>query len=366
MFLEMRDAWQKHGVVDVALLSASEFRVDYMRAADLVPAPSRYKQYVSEMKEECAKMRAAEIGDQLASHKIDSIGEAIEELSKLDGRTQDTQKDFSMVQMAVDFATRMHQGKPEFFKCGLGLDSTLRLKRGHMLVVGARPSVGKTAFALQIALNLAMKDKHVVFFSHETDKETIFDRLFANISQIDSAKVQECEVSYDNDFVAAELDWMAKLPITVVEAAGRTVSWIGGEALRLKADVVIVDYLGLVHSSAKTRYEKATEISLDFHTFAQRNKILTILLSQLNRAGANMPLMESLRESGQIEQDVDAIILLEAGDKRTEDESGSDLTAVLAKNKNGHCGAVPLAFEKRTQRITAVEVPRYEPTKKRR
>ena len=111
--------------------------------------------------------------------------------------------------------------------------------------------------------------------------------------------------------VSRASDEIVKLPLNIVEAGGINATGIQSEALRLNADVIIIDYIGLMKSEGNSRYEKMTNISIDLHTLAQQKKITVIGLSQLNRGGAeNKPSMEDLRESGQIEQDADVILLM--------------------------------------------------------
>lgn len=129
--------------------------------------------------------------------------------------------------------------------------------------------------------------------------------------------------------------------------------------MQLRAEVIIIDYLSLIRSEGKSLYERVTNISMELHTLAQANKIAVVALSQLNRAGKDEPDMSSLRESGQIEQDADVILLLhEMGRNVLDRDAGggdSDRKLIIAKNKEGMTGAIALNFQGEYQRFCECE-----------
>ena len=114
--------------------------------------------------------------------------------------------------------------------------------------------------------------------------------------------------------------------------------------MQAQADVIFVDYLTLMKASGKTPYERATQISMDLHTLAQQMEMAVIALAQLNRAGKGDPDMTSLRESGQIEQDADAILLI-----HWPDQEDSTRELIIAKNKEGETGKNFLRFDGKHQ-----------------
>ena len=134
------------------------------------------------------------------------------------------------------------------------------------------------------------------------------------------------------------------LKLEVVSAAGWTAEQIKSKAVQARADVIFVDYLTLMKASGKTPYERATQISMDLHTLAQQMEIAVIALAQLNRAGKGDPDMTSLRESGQIEQDADAILLI-----HWPDQEDSTRELIIAKNKEGETGKNFLRFDGKHQ-----------------
>lgn len=249
---------------------------------------------------------------------------------------------------AMDFYNRLNE-KKAYIKTGFKtIDKRSYITKGDYIVIGARPSVGKTAFSLQIASNLS--DKHnVVFFSLETSKEKIYDRLMANISGLNMNKIKEGNFSEQElDKILSGIDKLKNKKITVVNAGGYTVEKIKSKALKLKADIIIIDYLGLIVAKGNTRYEKITNISVDLHTMAQEFGITVVALSQLRRNNNSFPTMEDLRESGQIEQDADMIILLHNDDKEADSDN---FKVIISKNKEGLTGSVTMKYYKNTQKF---------------
>jgi replicative DNA helicase len=148
---------------------------------------------------------------------------------------------------------------------------------------------------------------------------------------------------------------LVKLPLSIVKASGKSVSWIRGEALRLKADVVFIDYLGLINGTGKSRYEIITNVSMELHNMAQQTGITVFALSQLNRnATGRRPTMADLRESGQVEQDADVIVLL-----HRVNEDLNDMDVIIEKNKEGEVGTVKMKFWGGSQSFSEV-LNRYE------
>ena len=229
------------------------------------------------------------------------------------------------------------------------LDSYTYLSPGDFVVIGGRPSSGKTALTLQIALNMAKKHT-VVYFSLETSGEKMYDRIVANYFDIPLGAIKAGE--FDTSRVYNTRGEFENLKLHVVGAAGWTVGQMQAKAVQLKADVVFVDYLGLVDAEGASRYEKMTNISIALHVMAQTRKMAVIALSQLNREGKGEPDMSHLRESGQIEQDADVILLLH--DVGEQEQFARKLT--IAKNKEGRTGALRYAFDGGKQRFSEYEV----------
>jgi len=236
------------------------------------------------------------------------------------------------------------------------LDKYVQLSKGDFVVIGGRPSTGKTALTLQIMLKMAEK-KNVVFFSLETSSDKLFERMISNYATFDYSNIrkgglQETEIKQIDKYCNGRFN---ELNFSVVKAAGWSVEKIKSTAMQLKADVIYIDYLGLISTnSGRSQYEKVTQISLDLHTMAQRENITTVALVQLNRgAGKEAPDMSSLRDSGQIEQDADVILLLSTPDDTDDRQNEKQMT--IAKNKDGMTGFIKFNFAGEYQQFRPIE-----------
>ena len=268
----------------------------------------------------------------------DQMGEAL----TLDREEQDFK---SIGELVDDYICRLDE-KAEYIPTGIPvLDKYLHLSPGNLFIVGGRPSAGKTALSLQMACEQARRGLRVCYFSLETDPDTLTARIIANRLAAPLADVKGKTVPQ------SDLDGLAdlhKLPLYIRSASGKGVGWVKAQAQRMKAQAVYIDYLQLLAGGkAKDRYQQITGISIALHELAQTTGILVVALAQLNRNAAHAaPSTADLKESGQLEQDADAILLLS--------DDGEQYQAVLAKNKEGRVGEVPLTFDKPRQRFLAV------------
>lgn len=260
--------------------------------------------------------------------------------------------DFIPMCDGIDNYIRKLDDKPEYISTGLRvLDNNLHLVPGNFVVIGGRPSAGKTALSLQLACEIAKSGRKVAYFSLETDPDTLYARIIANQLGVPLHTVKNKTVSVD------ELDRLAdikKYPLFVRSAAGKSVGWIRTQSIRMQAKVVFIDYLQLIHQAgAKDRYSAVTEISMALHEFAQSTGTLVVALAQLNRETARAgipPTAADLRESGQIEQDADAIILL-AQKVKTQKRPEEHYHFALEKNKEGNVGSLDITFQMETQQF---------------
>lgn len=260
--------------------------------------------------------------------------------------------DFIPMCDGIDNYIRKLDDKPDYISTGLRvLDNNLHLVPGNFVVIGGRPSAGKTALSLQLACEIAKNGRKVAYFSLETDPDTLYARIIANQLGVPLHTVKNKTVSVD------ELDRLAdikKYPLFVRSAAGKSVGWIRTQSIRMQAKVVFIDYLQLIHQAgAKDRYSAVTEISMALHEFAQSTGTLVVALAQLNRETARAgipPTAADLRESGQIEQDADAIILL-AQKVKTQKRPEEHYHFALEKNKEGNVGSLDITFQMETQQF---------------
>lgn len=241
----------------------------------------------------------------------------------------------------------------------------VRLKKGNLIVLGAEPSGGKTAFALEQMWAFSAKLR-VLFVSLETDADTIFDRLISRLTGIKMDALMNGRLDADQlRKVDEAYQYIAERHFKVLPAAGLSISGIKAAAIGYRADVVIIDYLQIIQLPGKkiSRYETITEISMGLHILAQSTGLIILALSQVTNRdpqSRGKPLgIHSARESGQIEADADAILMLDKFVEKGLRESGCNANRILriVKNKNGRCANIPLYFNGGTQTFARALVP---------
>lgn len=307
----------------------------------------RIEEWTQLVREQAALTRFQELSIQAAG-SLTTFADLPDLYSKMgEALTLDREdQDFKPIGELVDNYVRKLNEKPKYIPSGIPvLDKHLHLSPGNLFIIGGRPSAGKTALSLQMACEQARRGLRVCYFSLETDPDTLTARIIANSLAAPLADVKGKTVPQSDLDCLADLH---KLPLYIRSASGKGVGWVKAQAQRMKAQAVYIDYLQLLaDGKAKDRYQQITGISIALHELAQTTGILVVALAQLNRnAARSSPSTADLKESGQLEQDADAILLLS--------DDGEQYQAVLAKNKEGRVGEVPLAFDKPRQRFLAV------------
>jgi replicative DNA helicase len=243
-----------------------------------------------------------------------------------------------------------------------GLDAKLSgFQPSDLIIIAARPSMGKTALALNIAQNAAIKDgKSVGIFSLEMSKEQLVDRLFASMLGVDSWKLQKGKLE-DADFqnMGPIMDELNKANIFIDDSVASSIPELRAKARRLQMehglDMLVVDYLQLMStgnpSYAGNRVQEISEISRSLKQIGREMHIPVVALSQLSRAvesrPGNIPALSDLRESGSIEQDADVVMMMYREDYYEEDSDRPGLTDIfIRKHRNGPIGRVELMFKK--------------------
>ncbi len=231
---------------------------------------------------------------------------------------------------------------------------TTGLNNTDLLIIAARPGMGKTSFALNIATNLARKsDKQVVLFSLEMGKEQLVQRMLSSEALVNSNSLRTGRLSPDDwTKLALGAEALSKMPIFMDDAGGITVPQMKAKLRRMKnLGLVVIDYLQLMEGSKKNsnRVNEISEITRQLKLMAKELKVPVITLSQLNRGAEgrvdHRPLLSDLRESGSIEQDADIILFLYREgyyDKESADQSISE--CIVAKNRHGETGTVKLVW----------------------
>jgi replicative DNA helicase len=252
----------------------------------------------------------------------------------------------------------MNANKPENMPIMTGFETldgiTGGLRRGEFIVIAARPSVGKTALAFNIAENVAKSKKphSVLFFSMEMTAIQLGKRMLRDCFSGDWNGVFGCFMEKENTEkqTLRYVNTLKNCPIRIDETGKLTLDElcrrISLEAEKGNADVVIIDYMQLLKTTERqTRYEQMTEISFRLKAMAKEFHIPLIALSQLNRASCkdpSKPNLHDLRESGAIEQDADMVLLLGKEDKEGKE---TERYVYVAKNRNGRTGYVSMKFD---------------------
>lgn len=278
-------------------------------------------------------------------------------------------KEFIPIKTALSEAferiEHLHQHKGELRGVPTGypkLDTILAgLQRSDLIILAARPSLGKTALSLDIARHVATKTKLPVgVFSLEMSKEQVVDRFIASESHIDLWKLRTGKLSDEgeyNDFMRIRdaLSSLADAPIFIEDASSPNIMHIRAMARRLQAShglgLLVVDYLQLIQprNSYESPVQAITEISRSLKSLAKELNVPVLALSQLSRAveqrTTRKPRLSDLRESGSIEQDADVVMFIYREDMDRENSDRKNIADIIvAKHRNGPLGSVELYF----------------------
>lgn len=235
---------------------------------------------------------------------------------------------------------------------------TAGLHKSDLVLVAARPAMGKSAFALNIATNAAINAKvPVVIFNLEMSKTQLVNRMLCSEAMVDSNKIRTGKID-EEDWVklATAVGPLSEAPIYIDDTPGITVAEIRAKCRKLKIEknigLVVIDYLQLIQGSGKknaSREQEISEISRSLKILAKELDIPVIALSQLSRAAEqrtdHRPMLSDLRESGAIEQDADIVMFLYRDDYYNPDSDKKNIAEViLAKHRNGSTGTVELLW----------------------
>ncbi|MDD2891389.1 MAG: replicative DNA helicase [Candidatus Gracilibacteria bacterium] len=239
-------------------------------------------------------------------------------------------------------------------------------KPGDMIILAARPSMGKTALALNVAQHIGETGKNVAVFSLEMSKEQLTDRLICATMGVDSWKLNKGELE-DEEFqrMGDALERLSKANIYIDDSAGGNLLEIKSKARRLKMesglDFIVIDYLQLMSAgNPMNRVQEISDISRGIKSLARELGVPIMALSQLSRAVESRvskePILSDLRESGSIEQDADVVLMIYREDYYDEFTENKGITNVFVrKNRNGPVGGADLKFEKKFMKFYDVE-----------
>lgn len=266
---------------------------------------------------------------------------------------------------------REHKGDVTGVTSGLvDLDRKLSgFQKSDMIVLAARPSMGKTAFALNVSLNAALKGgAKILIFSLEMSKEQLGQRLLSMESRVESQKMSTGDIdSSDMEKIATALDSLGRGTIIIDDTPGIKMMEIKNKCRRMKAemglDMIVLDYLQLMEGEGKAssnRQQEITALSRGMKLLAREMDCPIIVLSQLSRAPDqrenHRPVLSDLRESGAIEQDADVVLFLYRDEVYNEEtEKPGVCEVIVAKHRNGPIGTVELAWQSKYTRFANLQ-----------
>src|SRR5581483_6952206 len=301
-----------------------------------------------------AEKRIYDLTNNSSTHKFielkDALGEAWERLDKLH-KSKDEMR-----------------GIPTGFK---ELDNKLAgLQKSDLIILAARPSMGKTSLALDIARQAAINHNIPVgIFSLEMSSQQLVDRMLAAQSRVDGWKLRTGKLSLDSEFdkIRDSLDPLSRAPIFVDDQPGNNILKMRSVARRLKAEkglgLIVVDYLQLMVPSSNRNYDsmvhQVTEISRSLKQLARELDVPVLALSQLSRAveqRGGKPRLSDLRDSGSIEQDADVVMFIHRDDKYNENSDKPNIAEILIeKHRNGPTGKVELYFDDKRATFLSID-----------
>ena len=344
MFRAMVDLYTAGKPVDpVVILNivGAEYRETILQLMEITPTASNISRYAEITAEQAKVLHMRELGLQLA--EADSIEEAQELMDGANGMmVTGGMQSFGLKNLLRKFFDSYNH-PPEYCDWFIpALRRIIRLKKGNYMIIGARPSVGKSAFSMQAAVYWAVVlGLRVGFYSAEMGEDDLTDRLVASCVGVKLEDIQERRLSDKEIAAVAEVSSrISEAPLYVIPASGHTVSDIKADAMQKHLDIVIIDYLQIVAGRGDTEYDRVTKVSHEIQAMCKNTGITVLALSQLSRIRGAKPTLEDLRSSGQLEQDADIVAFL-----HRPGAAADEVEFIIAKNRNGKLGTTKLAFD---------------------
>src|SRR5579862_3945007 len=401
IFAAMRALHDKRRPIDILTLSEqlkSDGSLDLIGGAsylteltNVVPTASHLEQYAEIVADKAIRRRLISASQDIVDVSFDenkSLAELIEEAETrlFDVSQKHVRQDITSLESILgdsfDRLDDLHRNKGGLRGIPTGLrdlDKELAgLQRSDLVVVAARPSMGKTTLMLNMALDVATHAKQgaVLYFSLEMSKEQLVDRLLAAEAGVDAWKIRTGEGLDDSDFerLSAAMGALAEAPIFIDDTSGITVSDLRTKARRLHHQhplaVIMVDYLQLMSGGSRfaatsNRVQEISEISRNLKILARELNVPVVAASQLSRSVESrtpqIPQLSDLRESGAIEQDADIVIFIYREDFYNPDTDRKNITELLIKkHRNGPTGKVEMYFDNERQRFRSVDTKHKE------
>lgn len=341
-------------VVSISNALGPDYRELLVQLMEITPTAANIDSYIQLCREQARVIAAQDIGRQMA--QTESSAKIRQLLEQASGLMIDRPSiHVTTMEEALRSFMNRHTATPQYLTWPLpDFNKEIYAEPGDFIIFGGRPSTGKSAWALQCAWHWA-KTLKVGFFSLETSAEKLFDRQMAAVAQIEMDDIKRNAIrdatwqriaSMNQDIISANLE--------LVRAAGMSPADIRAMTLMRGYQLIIIDYLQLLQSAGENRTAQVTNISIALHTMAQSLGVTVVALSQLARQGqqGGNQGMAALRESGQIEQDADVVMILSLEDQGK--PSGNRVMSI-EKNKEGTCPNILLAFDGKYQTFSKAQ-----------
>lgn len=368
IFEAARDLYNAGSPVDPVLVmdkaGGEAVKQTILDSMDATPTAANVRHYCEMLKDQAGLYRVREAGETLAN--AESMEAARDVLATLQAGLSDRPgvQVLTLAEMMRDFLRRVSEPVPNYLPFGLGaLDAMLHIDRAAYVIIGARPSTGKTALGLQMGLSMA-NSRRVGFFSLETVPELAGDRIAAARLGVTLPEIQGRRVDKTGlQVLAAQMADRDRFGDNLtnfefISAAGMSVDDVRTLALSRRYDVVFIDYVQLLRSTSRgERAEQMQAVSMAIRAMCQATGIVVIALAQLRRPESKTKVaaatMADLKESGQFEQDANVILLMY---HETPGDFLSPRIIKIDKNKDGYAGmAGRFRFDGRKQTFTYIE-----------
>ncbi|MBQ3413693.1 replicative DNA helicase [Candidatus Saccharibacteria bacterium] len=364
------------------MVGGAEYLTDL---SNFVPAASHAKAYADIIERASTRRKLIKAGTEIANKAYEEdaevgelVGEAEQELFAVSDKI--IKSDYvAMNELLADAFDRIEElrenkGALRGLKTGFrDLDKkTAGFQKGDLIIIGARPAMGKTTFAQNLAYNIAsINNKGVLFFSMEMAANEIIDRMISDVSGVDNWKMRTGNLS-DEEFqkIGDAMGEMDEIPIYIDDTSSMTIMELRNKARRAMHDhdigIVIVDYLQLIQGSDRykgNRVQEVTEISRGLKILARELHIPVVALAQLSRQVTGRddprPVLSDIRESGSIEQDADLVMFLHRPDYYKQNDDNYEEThiteLIVAKHRHGAVGKIELYFHPELLRFMSLD-----------
>lgn len=346
IYLAIRDLYTGGKPVDVvsilgALGGANEYREYLTQLMEITPTAANVKSHIDICRERSRVDRYRELGEQL--REVGSSRDGAELIAGASGISVGRgMQSWTMGEALHNFFYRYNK-RVTYIPWFLSqLNGQVDFELGDFCLLGGRPSSGKSAFALEAAIYwAAVGGYRVGFYSCETSREKLTNRLISSCARVPLNAIKHSRLDDKQLQAVCRISArLAEAPIDLISSAGKTVAEIRATALAKRHQIVIVDYLQILHDGGKDEYTQVSNVSKGLHTMSQSLGIFCLGLCQLNRTKGARPTLEDLRSSGQLEQDADGVLFL-----HRQEGKDAERELIIAKNKEGECRSTRLHFD---------------------